>query len=216
MSPLPFSTTTLIAHGAGRVAAADAAAEGFGFALLRARTTASVAARTSAPTAATAPSRRHRAERLRRRREAGELERVAMVEAEARRIEERSRGARGRESGSGRGALPRATGPPRGRCSRGGRPRQPSAAGAGARGRAATRRPATTGSSVRACSIGPSRFVVWGDCPSLDSSANVDVSWRGQVVARRRAEPRAPRAPSSGTSGQAPRARSTGWRRTPP
>src|SRR5437899_13079261 len=59
MSPLPFSTTTLIAHGAGSVAAAEAAAEAFGFALERASTTESVAARTSAPTAATAPRRRH-------------------------------------------------------------------------------------------------------------------------------------------------------------
>src|SRR5581483_11547795 len=59
MSPLPFRTTTLIAHGAGSVAAAAAASDAFGGEPDRAaRTTASVAARTSAPAAATAASRR--------------------------------------------------------------------------------------------------------------------------------------------------------------
>ncbi len=58
MSPLPFSTTTLIAHGAGSVDTA-AAALGPRFGVLRASTTASTAASIASPIAPTAARRRH-------------------------------------------------------------------------------------------------------------------------------------------------------------
>src|SRR5438034_5512945 len=59
MSPLPFRTTTLTAHGAGSVAALVAPSDSDGFEPRSASTIAKTAATTTAANAASAATRRH-------------------------------------------------------------------------------------------------------------------------------------------------------------
>src|SRR4029453_2230891 len=87
MSPLPLSTTVLIAHGAGSVAACDAAVDASSFVpLVRASTTASTAP-SMAPPLAEPPPRVHR-DGERRRGKAGQPTGFSVVDAERSSVEQ--------------------------------------------------------------------------------------------------------------------------------
>ena len=158
MSPLPLSTTTLNAHGAGRVAPRRAATR---------RPAARRALREhdrerrgehGEPTAPTAAILRHGfdASGIGGTGRPASSQRLAVVDAERGRVEHgREQGAVA-ASGSGRGVPPRATRPVGGRARRGARPRRPSAAGAArVRERRLVRRRADA--DARACAQAPGR-----------------------------------------------------------